>query len=239
MSKWLYWVVLVMTLAGCQGQPVEPTTPIELMDVEVDPALAWITPVMAKCALETSVNLNVKEIEPIDQSFDGADILIRWTTSTTEGGESFNLGQDRLAIIVHPENPVSEISETQLVEIYSGLLPDWSNLDANHSGSIHSWVYPINSDLQGFFSQIVLPLEELTNLNFIAPNPESLLEAVSQDPTAVGFVPSRWLNPSVKELPVNGPGNAGWSRPILAVTKTSPEGSLRDWLLCIQDVVGQ
>jgi len=239
MSKWLYRVVLFLILAGCQGQPAETLTPMKTLDVEVAPALAWITPTMAKCALESSVNLDVKEIGQNEQSLDAADILIRWTASKAEGGENFNLGQDQLAVIVHPQNPVSEISVSQMVEIYSGLLRDWSSLDDKYAGSIHSWVYPIDSDLQVFFGQTVLPVEELTILNLIAPNPKSLLEAVSQDPAAVGFIPSRWLNPSVKELPVNGTETARWSQPILAVTKTSLEGVTRDWLLCVQDVVQQ
>ena len=66
---------------------------------------------------------------------------------------------------------------------------------------------------------------------------EAMLEAVANDPQAIGFLPTRWLNQSVKPIEILDFQNNDLLLPILAVTKSEPTGLTRDWLLCLQEQI--
>ncbi len=65
-----------------------------------------------------------------------------------------------------------------------------------------------------------------------------MLEAVAASPSTIGFLPRRWLNSQVKEIHIQGIDPSDLRIPILALTKTEPEGQVKDWLICVQERIG-
>jgi hypothetical protein len=69
---------------------------------------------------------------------------------------------------------------------------------------------------------------------FTAPDPQAVLEAVGENPAALGFLPRRSLSDGVKEIEIQDLEPGALRRPVLALTKSEPEGPINRWLGCLQ-----
>ncbi len=117
--------------------------------------------------------------------------------------KSFLLGYDIIIPIVHPQNPLADISLDKLKEIFSGKIKSWSELGGtdtvieifsrdSSSGSFHVW------------NKIVTPSDiGETNVIMRSSN-SSVLANISIGSNTIGYVSSVYLNPEVKPLSVNG-----------------------------------
>ena len=96
---------------------------------------------------------------------------------------------DGLAIIVHPAHPINDLSITQLADIFSGDLNDWSMLGAR-AGSIRIYARDHNSGTWETFKELVLsPTDKvLSSQAKRCESSEQLSALVSKDPNAIGFI---------------------------------------------------
>lgn len=96
---------------------------------------------------------------------------------------------DGLAIIVHRDNPIQELSTEQLAAIFSGELSDWSMLGAP-AGPIHIYARDNNSGTWETFKDIVLsPADKaLSQVAQRFESSETLSDSVSNDPNGIGFI---------------------------------------------------
>jgi hypothetical protein len=76
----------------------------------------------------------------------------------------------------------------------------------------------------------------------IVPNPGAVVEAVSQEPGAIGYLPESWLETTdpqvrekVKELRLNDQNEGEITIPILAYLRSEPDGGVRELLFCLQE----
>jgi len=238
MSRLISGLILIALLAGCQNQTTTPLPTPAPLKVDVTPALGWLKPMMAKCAAEfPMLSLTVSSNPQTDQSLEVADILFQWSKTASVQGYTLKLGEDHLVVIIHPENPLKEMDEAQLAAIYSGTLSNWSDLSDSFNGDIQPWVYPSGDDSQTLFDSQVLSYDEIMQTALIAPDPASMSAAIGKDPSAIGIIPSRWLDSSVKLIQIIGYANTYLTAPILAITGEGPGGLSRDWLLCVQDKI--
>lgn len=236
MSRLLTGLIIAGFLTGCQVQNETTSLPAEPLTVQITPALEWLKPAMANCANQIPyLSLTVQSASQPDQSLDDANVLIRWSDSPAEEGQTFKLGEDRLVIIVHPANSLKEMDRSQLSAVYSGSVVDWLGLSEGSTGTIQPWTYPIGDDAEMLFAAKAIPYDEIIATTRIASDPQAMLDGISSDPLSIGMSPARWLNSSVKSIQISGYTSSDWTLPILAVTKEEPSGPVRDWLLCVQD----
>lgn len=100
----------------------------------------------------------------------------------------FVLGLDGIAVIVHPDNPLAQLSKEQLRQIFSGVLHDWQEVDGK-AGPIQVYARDDKSGTYDTFKSLVLG--ETTPLVGGARRFESnanLSDAVSVDHNGIGFV---------------------------------------------------
>lgn len=238
MSRRLFGLLLIALLAGCQSQTATPLPTPTPLTLEITPALDWLKPMIAECAVEIpALALTVRSKAQTEQSLEGADILLQWSETASDQGYTLKLGEDQLAIIVHPENPVEEMNKAQLTAIYSGTLTNWSNLSESSGGDIHLWVYPPSEDSQILFGSQILAYDEIVTTALLAPNPDTMLEAVRGDAQAIGLIPARMLDSTVKSIALIDYANSDLTAPILTVTAEEPSGLTREWLLCVQEKI--
>jgi hypothetical protein len=64
-------------------------------------------------------------------------------------------------------------------------------------------------------------------------------QAVAADPSAIGYLPRRWVDSSLRPLSIDGISETSLRQPILAVTQTTPQGAQKEWLLCLQRSIAQ
>jgi phosphate transport system substrate-binding protein len=121
------------------------------------------------------------------KSSEGKDLAARgdFTSHTAEQV----IAIDGVAVILHPGNPLRELSIAQLAQIFSGEINDWAQLGAD-SGVIHVYARDQQSGTYDTFNELVL-VKSGKNLVKNAQRFESseeLSDAVSHDHQGIGFI---------------------------------------------------
>lgn len=118
------------------------------------------------------------------------------------------IAQDGIAIITHPQNPVSNLSLQQLREIYQGRLSNWQTL----GGGDHNILVvsrESGSGTRAEFESLVMGARQTTQSALLAPSSASMVVSVSRNPRAIGYVSMSFLDSSVHALMLdNAPVNA-------------------------------
>ncbi len=113
--------------------------------------------------------------------------------------EGYRFARDALVAIVHPANPVQNMSVPQLRAIYSGEAGSWSRL-AGSGGQIHPVVQPMESDVTAFFIEQVMQGEPIRARAFTAPSDSAVNARVASDPSAIGYVTMSWTGRGARVL---------------------------------------
>jgi len=110
---------------------------------------------------------------------------------------------DSLAMIVHPSNPVRNLTEAQNGDIFSGRITSWKQVGGPN--------FPIvviqresNSGTQETFKELVLKGRKVVNNAETQASNGAVKNRVSQMRGAIGFVGLGYLDASVKKIAVNG-----------------------------------
>lgn len=113
------------------------------------------------------------------------------------------LAQDGIAVIVHPDNPVSTLNSSQLRELFHGRVGSWASLGgADQQVIVYS--REDGSDTRAEFEGMVMGTRPTSPAARIAPSSEAMVYAISQEPAAVGYVSMGWLNDTVRPLAIEG-----------------------------------
>lgn len=224
----------LLTLAAC-GPSITPQpqpSPV-VFTIQHTPALNILRDEMNACMNGLAgAGLVVDERSAANLVAVESDVVLRWDIQGTPPAFSAVIAQEELVIIAHPENPRDSISLAELQSIYTGSLREWPEVGA----MVAPYAYPPRDDVQIVFASTILgDSTMLDRVIYTAPDPAAVIEAISADPNAVGFVPRRWMTDGVKELAVEGIEPERLIRPLVAFAESEPTGPARDWLLCLQD----
>jgi phosphate transport system substrate-binding protein len=139
---------------------------------------------------------------------------------------------DGIALVVHPSNPVRNLTEAQIADIYSGRIGNWKQVGGPN--------FPIvviqresNSGTQETFKDLVMKKSPIAKNAETQASNGAVKNRVSQTRGAIGFVGLGYLDASVKKIAVNGvlPSSATvknstyrLSRPLFMYTNGRPAG---------------
>jgi phosphate transport system substrate-binding protein len=112
---------------------------------------------------------------------------------------------DGLCMDVNKQSKLGNVSIQQLHDIYRGLITNWSQVPGS---GLTTTIDPVGRDTNGgtynFFLQAVLG-NELPASNVNALTADGLVvNAVKQDPNAIGYAGLAWQSKNLKTLKVNG-----------------------------------
>jgi phosphate transport system substrate-binding protein len=101
--------------------------------------------------------------------------------------------RDGIAVIVHPETPVTEVGVAYLQEIFRGRIQEWGGT-----------VFTIVSREEGsgtrvLFEHVVLGHHRVTHNAVVASSSEAVVAYVAQTPGAIGYVSTLQLGSAVDE----------------------------------------
>ncbi|HSA99661.1 MAG TPA: phosphate ABC transporter substrate-binding protein [Anaerolineales bacterium] len=102
------------------------------------------------------------------------------------------IARDAIAVIVNPENPVSELTLKQISDIYSGEITNWSEV-GGEDRPIVRLSRETNSGTHVYFLETVLRLgnsEDKTLFSMdtlLLPSSEGIIAEVRQNPNAIGY----------------------------------------------------
>lgn len=148
----------------------------------------------------------------------------------SEGLEETVLAYDGIAIIVNPENTVTDLSIEQIASIYKGEITNWKDVGGN-DGEIVLIGREAGSGTRDGFESIV-GVEEACKYRQELTSTGDVITTVSGNPNAIGYASLASVKESVKVLQVGGvtptddtikDGSYSVQRPFVLVTKKDTE----------------
>ena len=148
------------------------------------------------------------------------------------------IGEEELVILVHPQNTIQQISADDLEAIYTGRMRTWKT--AAPANEIQVLVYPEGEETQEIFENIFLNSSPgRAQITSLVPDPAAMRETIAKNPGAIGFLPRRWVDSTVKTLPVENLDPVQLRHPILALSQSEPGGQEKEWLVCLQEMMSE
>jgi phosphate transport system substrate-binding protein len=147
-------------------------------------------------------NAGVKDVQNGTSQFAGQ---ARTPLPSDAGTTYVKFFLDGLCLDVNPKNSLSNITIQQTHDIYRGLLTNWNQVPGSTLGTT---IDPVGRDTNGgtynFFLQAVLGNETpASNVNALTAD-GLVVNAVKQDPNAIGYAGLAWQKKGLKTLKVNG-----------------------------------
>ncbi len=100
--------------------------------------------------------------------------------------EEFAVAIDSLAVVVHKDNPINELSLKQLMGIYIGKINDWSQVGGT-PGAIIRYSRESSSGTYQFFKENILKNADFAADAQTMPGTSAITNAVIKDPSAIGY----------------------------------------------------
>ena len=135
------------------------------------------------------------------------------------------LAYDGIAIIVHPDNPVSDLSLEQIAKLYTGEITNWKDVGGNDAQVVLIGREAASGTRDGFES--ITGTKDKCQYRQELTSTGDVITAVSQNPDAIGYASLASIKDSVKALNVDGvtpgedtvkDGNYKVQRPFVLVT---------------------
>lgn len=166
---------------------------------------------------------------------------------------------DGLAVIVHPDNPVSSLTMDQLADIYTGKVTSWAQVGGRNA-KIVLLSREVNSGTHVYFKEHVLRhgnadnKEEFTPQALLLPSSQAIADEAAQNPDAIGFYGMGYISTKVKVLAISTtPGGTAVAptietvqdntypiaRPLIMYSKGEPTGLAKDFLDFVHGPEGQ
>ena len=136
------------------------------------------------------------------------------------------LAYDGIAIIVHPDNPVSDLTVEQIADIYTGKITNWKDVGGNDAAIVLIGREAGSGTRDGFES--ITGTQDACQYRQELTSTGDVITTVSQNPDAIGYASLAAVKDTVKALSVNGvtpseatvkDGSYTVQRPFVLVTK--------------------
>lgn len=161
------------------------------------------------------------------------------------------IGKDALAIILHPSNPVTNLTLKEIKGIYNGTYKNWKDF-----GWSDKPIVVVKRDIASgtgeFFWERVMGKENITEGALEKPSNAAIKETVKNTPGAIGYVGLGFVDETVKAIKIDVEGtlveaskenvlNGKYpiARPLYLVTNGEPTGLTKDFIDFILSEEGQ
>ena len=140
------------------------------------------------------------------------------------------LAFDGIAMIVHPENPVSDLTLEQIAAIYTGEITNWNEVGGSDGEIVLIGREAGSGTRDGFES--ITGTEDACKYRQELTSTGDVITTVAGNPNAIGYVSLASVKNSVKAISVGGvapseatikDGSYAVQRPFVLVTKTDAE----------------
>jgi len=163
------------------------------------------------------------------------------------------ISNDAVGVIVHPSNPLSDLTTAQLKAIYfDGTITDWSQItNGTKKGRIK--IYNTDPKISGtaelFNTKIAGGADKqyVAGSTIIHPTP-LMIPTIRDDPDGIAYTPVNWINSDVRVVKVNGVAPTQQtildtsyllSRKMYMITDGAPVGLEREFISFILSEKGQ
>ncbi len=157
------------------------------------------------------------------------------------------IAKDAIAVIVHPKNPINDLSLDHIKQAFSGKIKNWKEL----GGPPHPIVLFNREEGSGTreaFQKLVMGKEEMGLEALVQDSNGAIRQVVSNDPNAIGYISLGLVNEKVKALKISDVepdltniknGKYKLVRPFLFVFKDEPTGESKSFLEFVLSPIAQ
>lgn len=166
---------------------------------------------------------------------------------------------DGLAVVVHPANPISQLTMEQLAAVFSGAVTNWKEIGGADL-AIVVLSREVNSGTHVYFKEHVLRRNQKESQVEFAANAlmlsssQAIADEVDQNPGAIGYYGMGYISPREKALAIAKDADSAFiqptienvlsnaypiSRPLLMVSRGQPLGLVADFLNFVLSPEGQ
>ena len=157
------------------------------------------------------------------------------------------IAKDGIAVIVHPSNPVGELSLAQIRAIYTGEINKWKEV-GGESKTIVVISRDVASGTFEVFKKLALGGERVRPDALMLASNKAVATTVAKTPGAIGYIGLGYLSPEVKAVKVEGvypskedvvSGEYKLARPLFMYTDGEPRGLAGEFINFILSPKGQ
>lgn len=207
--------IMAFTLVSCSSRIVPastPTAPAATLRLYATTATAPLVEILSTSYLQTHPNLT---FETGSSNYEGVVTRIEnapedqpiYLLSNHLPADSrlwgAPVGQDGIAIITHPDNPITALSTEALRRIYQGQTTNWRDIGGNEQ-PIVVISREEGSGTRAEFELRVMGNRRTTPSAQVAPSSTAVIDSVMQQPNSIGYVSMAFLASSVKALAIDG-----------------------------------
>jgi len=248
MLRAIVWsVICLILLAACAETPQATRTPVTLRLAEAADQAAVLDRVVKAYGQDHAwVSSSTTSTTPQDAvarvrtgQLDAA--ILHGEPEKNDGVWISGLAHDPIAIIVHPTNPIGDVTLAQLSDLFQGRTFDWTAFGGTGE------VIPVSREAEAYSRQIfeerVMQTRAVTRNAVLKSSAKDVLDFVANTPGAIGYAPLSQIDERVKAIAIEGvapsAGSAAngkyvLSAPLYVIAKSEPQGDLREfmaWLL--------
>lgn len=206
------WAALSSTLIGCSVRGVPSTAPSDADGPLRIAATTSALPLVLE-AISTyeggALNVEVRtgnyrqaitmllagEVQlVVTTHLDAADAVRVWAAP---------VAQDAVTLVVHPSNPLEDISLSNARRLFQGQIGSWAELEGSDL-PVTVVSREDGSGIRSQFDQLVMGTRATTGAAITAASTEGVLRQVAGDPNAIGYASLSSVDRSVRALAVEG-----------------------------------
>lgn len=172
-----------------------------------------------------------------------------WADKNKLSFESYSIAKDGIAAIVNNANPINDLSLDQLHDIFTGKITNWSAL-GKYSGVINVISHDPQVGTYEHWKRQIAGKDHITLKAKVITNLAELLQAMTADPHAIGYVGTTFLDRArVKPIAINGvmptyqnilDGLYPIRNELQLLTRPSPSKEIKEFIVyCLNDQKGQ
>lgn len=159
----------------------------------------------------------------------------------------FLIAVDGIAIIVHKDNPIDDLTIEQIQGIFAGTYKDWSELDGV-KGEIIPVTREEGSGTRGAFEDMVMGEHVISDACLVQDSNGAVREIIATTPQGIGYISVGLVDEREKALAIDGnkPTLAnllscryGLTRPFLLLLLEEPTGEVRKFIEFVLSEKGQ
>jgi len=148
------------------------------------------------------------------------------------------IARDAIAIIVHPMNPIENLSLDQVRDVFSGKIENWKEL-GGRAHPIDVVTREEGSGTRESFQKFVMRKEDISLGALVQDSNGAVRQVISNDSSAIGYISLGLVNDQVKAIKISGvepnlsnvdAGKYKLVRPFLFVFNGEPVGEAKSFL---------
>jgi len=152
------------------------------------------------------------------------------------------MGYEEMAVIGGSEVPVDTLSLESLQAIFMGEISNWGDLpevaaqEIEINQPIQTLSFPEDHILAALFSISYLNAEPIQSTPIHYSTTEGLTERLQENPYGIAYLLKTDTTNDHKIITITGIKTGSVQQFVLAVTENEPRGSLKQLLLCLQNM---